>query len=721
VLARRIIAVSPDKAFGKQLSVALKAAGGAVDSHSTLEELGSGMLQAALLVIHLDGPLASAAPELVARLTADTRVIAILPRTNLSAVVDIMQASDRVAGMMVAETFHGPQLAAMATRVLAGDIFGLDKLVLWGTQIHSFLVGDYQEKSLCIAQVSEFAELMGVRRKYRESIEQCLDEMLMNALYDAPVDEQGRQIFSEIPTKTRISLRVEQKVVVQYACDGGQFVIAVRDVFGTLERSTVLRYLHKCLHNEQQIDRKVGGAGLGLYLMTNSSTNVYFNVLPGVATEAVCTFDLETPKQQLESFGFFSERIDAAGRLAAGPSRRLPAGASHPVERRAERAAPAPRALIAILVAAILATIALVFVAAWPRLFGAEKTEVTIRTVPKGALVEVEGKNAGTAADGTLVVRDLEVGRAYPVVARLDGYEPRQAVVQPRAGSNAVTLELVALAPTVSLETQPSGASVTIDDAAVGTTPLALTTLPPGKSVLITFKKQGYQDAAAQLDVPGPGKETRLIQPLAVAADLARIKLTSMPSGAQIVQNGQLLAGVTTPAEVLVEGGKLVRIRLTMPGKVPAVIEPFTPGRGTDGLERMVTLVDGVTLRVVSNLDGKVSVTGAPHCQALPVPAECIVAPGTYAIELAAQAPGATGRLSRRLTVGAAPLEETFELGIVEAGPNKVLQLPGGGKAQRAVFEVGPRRVSVTGLPGFEVAAHPVNVVVKAGATVIAN
>ena len=204
-----------------------------------------------------------AAQLLIPRLTGETRVIAILPRSNLTAVVDIMQSSDRVAGMMVAEDFDMKLLSAMATRVLAGDIFGLEKHVPWGAQIHSYLVGDYQEKSLCIAQVSEFAETMSVRRKYRESIEQCLDEMLMNALYDAPVDEQGRPIFSEIPTKTRISLRVEQKVVVQYACDGKQFVVGVRDAFGTLERTTVLRYLHKCLHSEQQIDRKAGGAGLG--------------------------------------------------------------------------------------------------------------------------------------------------------------------------------------------------------------------------------------------------------------------------------------------------------------------------------------------------------------------------------------------------------------------------------------------------------------------------
>ena len=159
--------------------------------------------------------------------------------------------------MMTAESFDPRDLAALATRALAGDIFGLEKLMRWGTLVHSQLVGDYQEKSLAIAQISEFAEHMGVRRKYREAIEQCLDEMLMNALYDAPVDDHGQPIFSEIPTKTRVSLRVEQKVVVQYACDGTQFCVSVRDAFGTLERATVLRYLHKCLHAEAA-DRSQG-------------------------------------------------------------------------------------------------------------------------------------------------------------------------------------------------------------------------------------------------------------------------------------------------------------------------------------------------------------------------------------------------------------------------------------------------------------------------------
>ena len=720
MLARRIIAVSPDKAFSKQLSVALKAAGGAVDAHTTLETLGTGQLQAALLVVHLEGPLAGAGPELLGRLTAETRVIAILPRSNLAAVVDIMQASERVAGMMVAEDFDTRMLSSMATRVLAGDIFGLEKMILWGTQIHSFLVGDYQEKSLCIAQISEFAELMGVRRKYRESIEQCLDEMLMNALYDAPVDEQGKQIFSEIPTKTRISLRVEQKVVVQYACDGTQFAIAVRDSFGTLERSTVLRYLHKCLHNEQQIDRKAGGAGLGLYLMTNSSTTVYFNVLPGVATEALCTFDLETPKLQLETFGFFTERIDAAGRLATGPSRRLPAGAGHPVARRAPRAAATPKGLIAILTAAIVATLALVVVAAWPRLMGGvKKADVTIHTTPAGATIEVEGKNAGTAVDGNLKVRDLEVGRAYPVVARLDGYEPKQAVVQPREGANDVTLVLAALAATVSLDSSPSGAAIEIDGVSAGTTPLIVRTLVPGKTVTVVFKKAGYKDATASLEVPGPGKETKLIQPLPVSADLARIKVTSEPPGAQVVQNGMVLASVTTPAEVLVEAGKPVKFTLTMPNKVPAVIETFTPGRGADGVVKHGKLVDGTLLNVTSNLEGKANVGSAAHCANLELPAECMLAPGTYYIDVTVTPQNAVGgRVTRKVVVGSKAVNENVDFGYVEAPPNKVLQLGAGPGVRRALFEVGTRKVTVGG--GDE-PPKSVTVKVTAGATVVAN
>jgi hypothetical protein len=367
MLARRVIALSVDKAFGKVMATALRAAGGVVELHSTIEAMGTGELQAALLVVHLDGALASALEDLALRLRDDARLIVILPSHALPQTVDAMKMSDKIAGVLVQTDMRPGELAAMATRVLAGDIFGLEKLVPWGTRIYSTLVGDYQEKSLCIAQLMEFAELMGVRRKYRDNIERCLDEMLMNALYDAPVDEHGKPVFADIPTKSRIGLRMEQKVVVQYACDGRVFAMSVRDSFGALERGTILRYLYKCLHSEQQIDRKTGGAGLGLYFIASSASRFLINVLPGVATECVVTHDLEAPKVELEAFGYFQEKIDAAGRLAAGPSRLLPQGATHPVERRAG-AQRAPRGVVLGLSAAIALLVALIALVAYPRL-----------------------------------------------------------------------------------------------------------------------------------------------------------------------------------------------------------------------------------------------------------------------------------------------------------------------------------------------------------------
>jgi hypothetical protein len=707
--------VSPDKAFGKQLATSLKAAGGAVDLHLSLEELGKGEIQAALVVLHLDGELVAAAADIIPRLTGDARVIAILPRANLGAVVDTMQASERLAAMMVAETFDSRELAALATRALAGDIFGLEKMTHWGTLVHSQLVGDYQEKSVAISQISEFAELMGVRRKYRESIEQCVDEMLMNALYDAPVDDQGQPIFSEIPTKTRISLRVEQKVVVQYACDGKQFVVSVRDAFGTLERATVLRYLHKCLHAAEQIDRKVGGAGLGLYLMVNSSTSVLFNVLSGVATEVVCVFDLETPKLQLEQFGFFTEKIDAAGRLAAGPSKKLPAGVGHPIERRQDGvpgSGPSP-GLVRALTIAILAMCVLIGFVAWPRLFGGKKlTHVVFSSTPPGAAIEIEGHNVGQTGGSGLDVPDLEIGRAYPVVARLDGYEPRQAVIQPRSGGTSFALELQALASTIAVDSQPTGAIIEVAGKQLGTTPLQITSLPPNTSVSVVFKKAGYQDASAKIEVPGPGKSVQLVQPLAVASEFARIKLASDPAGARVIQNGQLLVGVQTPTEVLVEAGKPVRFMLTMPHKVPVTFDTFTPGRGADGIAKHAKLADGFSVHIDSNLDGKVSILGVPHCQDIATPAECVIAKGNYTIEYSGPA---SAHVMRQFPL-TGDRTEHIELGYVDAGANKQIVV-GAMTAKHVAFEVGKHSVTVNDESG----SHAVSVMVKAGVTTVAN
>jgi hypothetical protein len=391
----------------------------------------------------------------------------------------------------------------------------------------------------------------------------------------------------------------------------------------------------------------------------------------------------------------------------------LPQGASHPVERRAARPQPAPRGIIGVLVAMIVATLVLVGFAAWPRLFGgAKKTSVVVKSSPPGATIEIEGKNAGaTGADG-LVVKDLEIGHAYPIVAALDGHEPARDVLQARAGLE-VTLALKALAPIVVLDSIPDGAAVAIDGAAIGTTPVTVTSLPPGKAVAVTFRKSGHRDATARIQVPKGGVEMRLVQPLPLDELFARVHLVSEPPGAQVVQNGQLLAATVTPVELLVEAGKPVRLGLTMAGKVPFEIPVFTPVGATE-VTREAKLVDGFLAKIESNLAGKGSLTGVAHCQALATPFACFVAPGSYTLELAVPM---AGKLTKKLEVGAQPFALRIELGFVDAAPGKQL-LVGGSAVRRAAFEVGSRKLVVLEEGG---ATHTTTVLVKAGAIVIAN
>src|SRR5262249_36658619 len=215
----------------------------------------------------LSQPGESSFASLAARLPEGARLVAVIPAPNLEWMVSLL-ADARIASVLVGDQLSTTLVAALSTKLLHGDLFGLEKVMPWGVRVYAMLVGDYQEKSLAIASVGDFAQAMGVRRKYREQIDQCIDEMLMNALYDAPVDGEGNPVFAEVPVRERVLLKVEEKAVLQYSCDGDRFAVSVRDSFGSLKKQTVLQYLDKCLHASggDQIDRKAGGAGLGLYL-----------------------------------------------------------------------------------------------------------------------------------------------------------------------------------------------------------------------------------------------------------------------------------------------------------------------------------------------------------------------------------------------------------------------------------------------------------------------
>jgi hypothetical protein len=729
MLSKRIVAIAGDKVFARRLAAGLMAAGGTVETAANLDELAKGEINADLVVLHVTTQTPDIVAQAHARMKKDAAIIAIIDHSSLEQVVDVMKAG-RVAAVLVADGMRAATLSATASRLLYGDVFGLEKALPWGVKIYSQLVGDYQEKSVCIAAVSDFATAIGVRRKYRESVEQCLDELLMNALYDAPVDSDGKQLFADVPTKTRISLRMEQKAIVQYACEGDTFALSVRDSFGALKGETVVKYLDKCLHSEQQIDRKTGGAGLGLYIISNAATQFLVNIYPGVATEVVCTFDLTAPKVQLKEFGVFHERIDSAGRLVAGPSRLVPSGlgsrpgpAGEPLAATALAAPPAPstRGLTYGLVAAIVLLLTLIGIVAYPR-FVTRTGAIAISTSPPGAVVEIDGRAVGTSGAQPLTVDDLPLGQKLKVSARLDGYEVAELIAEPSKDRPApVQVTLTPRASVVHIESDPPGAAVFLAGKELGITPLTVDDLAPGSEHEVVLRKMGYADLTRAVKVPGPGREATVSLAMSISTDFGSVKIESEPPGAQVLQNGELLAGMTTPVnELIVQVGKPYTFTLKLPGYQPLAV-PVQVERGERGKLVSGTLAagGGLTVEAIGAAvpDVRVTVKNQPQCsdKALPL-RDCPLPKGKHAVKLSG---------------GKIPVAEDFvveirddhvavsvPLGLVEAdGADVALVVPGVRRPTgRVALREGKHTVTVINTKTNETAKKQITV--TAGGTV---
>jgi hypothetical protein len=170
--------------------------------------------------------------------------------------------------------------------------------------------------------VLDFAESQKMRRQVRSAIGSVCEELLMNALYDAPVDEQGRMLFAEVDGKSRLDQLSPRPVSIRYAATDFGFAVSVRDRFGRLEKATILRYLDKCLlAGANQIDRKIYGAGLGLYLVANAASQFVVNVAPGMATEVVCWFDRKGVRTGLRMLSVFLYPGTVVAAQAAPPQR----------------------------------------------------------------------------------------------------------------------------------------------------------------------------------------------------------------------------------------------------------------------------------------------------------------------------------------------------------------------------------------------------------------
>ncbi|KAB2908453.1 MAG: hypothetical protein F9K40_04385 [Kofleriaceae bacterium] len=263
-----------------------------------------------------------AVERLVPMLRQKSHAAVVTPKAALGELTDYLK-DHRVNHVIVGEELDRGVFVT-AQKLLTGDIFGIEKYLPEGTPVHYVRLRDFEGRGKALDTVLAYAEEAKMRRQVRSAIGSVCEELLMNALYDAPVDEHGNQIFAEVDPHDRTKSRSPRPVSIRYAATESQFAVAVRDRFGRLAKNTILAYIDKCLRSPVQIDRKTYGAGLGLYLVANAAASYLVNVAYGIATEVVCTFD-RGAKAPLRLVGVFVHPGQAE-MLREGPTPETAAG-----------------------------------------------------------------------------------------------------------------------------------------------------------------------------------------------------------------------------------------------------------------------------------------------------------------------------------------------------------------------------------------------------------
>jgi hypothetical protein len=300
---QRILAIAEDPATLERLAAAIQAGGAQPILARGLGALEPGTIPARFIVFSWDGSPEPFA-QLVARLRPGVQLVAALPQSPLAILTQLL-AEPACNHVVTLDDAGLACLTVTVAKFVSGDLFGIEKYLPAGTEVHLTRLRDYQGRQRAIDEILASAEKLGVRSKVRSQIGQVCEELLMNALYDAPVDETGKLLFGEVDLKARLEQLSPRPVSIRYASTDLGFAISVRDRFGRLDKATILRYLDKCLHSGNQIDRKIYGAGLGLYLVANAATQYVVNVAPGMATEVVCTFDRKGVRTGLRALSVF--------------------------------------------------------------------------------------------------------------------------------------------------------------------------------------------------------------------------------------------------------------------------------------------------------------------------------------------------------------------------------------------------------------------------------
>lgn len=206
-------------------------------------------------------------------------------------------------GGVIAWGKHGGrpwELRYVARRLLApneapphmGDLLG------WGAATFTFKPNTTHEERAVVRRIEVMGRRLGLNRRAAEALSTASHELMMNAMYDAPVTQEGKPKYAQSRTE-EFTLLPNEVPTLRFTISADFIALDMTDPFGRLPRRRfyegVLRGHRNVKYERNDMDTTHGGAGLGLHTLFTAGSILRAEMQPKKLTHVSWVLDRTAP------------------------------------------------------------------------------------------------------------------------------------------------------------------------------------------------------------------------------------------------------------------------------------------------------------------------------------------------------------------------------------------------------------------------------------------
>lgn len=169
--------------------------------------------------------------------------------------------------------------------------WGISPYLKPGATIEKLRLYSFSNHGTILMTLSQHLGQLKAFRAFPDRIQTIATELMMNAVLDAPPQENVRNHRRKLHQRNQgIKLAKSEEVHVEFGYDDERFVISAADNHGMLKEADALQRLYRCstLGGSQMRMTENRGAGVGFFMMYTWCSQLAFNILPGKRTEVIC-------------------------------------------------------------------------------------------------------------------------------------------------------------------------------------------------------------------------------------------------------------------------------------------------------------------------------------------------------------------------------------------------------------------------------------------------